>query len=440
METVSFARSQFPAIEKSDGTFAFMDNAGGSAVLESVGDRIRDYILGSNVQLGASYPTSQLSTTLVREATLAGTRFVNAGSPKEVVLGNSTTQLMENLARAMEAKVEEGAEIIISDTDHEANCGPWVRLAKRKNLALKIWKNEGPDQTLSLDALKQLLTPNTRLVAVTHCSNILGTVNDVKAIASLVHSVPGAELCVDGVAYAPHFAIDVQDLDIDYYCFSWYKVFGPHISQLYTASRTFPRLTSLAHFFIHEHDKPYWLQPGNVNYELSASIPAVLGYIGDLGRSASERLGIAGQKLVRGAEGVSREDIERGYQRIAEQELTLTTKLLSYLNSKPSIYTVLGAKTATSSGTRVPTIAFRVSHIKSEDFVTKVDGYGLGIRFGHFYAYRLIVDSLGLSEEDGIVRVSLVHYNTVEEVERLVAAFEEVLKTMVESEGTGPVA
>ncbi|KAJ3104597.1 hypothetical protein HK100_004029 [Physocladia obscura] len=436
----SFARSHFPAIRNNDGQFAFMDNAGGSAVLESVAQRVAEYLVASNAQLGASYPTSQLSTKLVEEAKIAGQRFVNASSPEEVVLGISTTQLLENLARAMEPYINDLDEIIITNTDHEANIGPFVRLAKRRNLTLKFWTcNENLE--LDLSTLKSLLTENTRFVAVTHCSNILGTVNNIPAIAQLVHTIPGAEICVDGVAYAPHRAIDVQALGVDYYCFSWYKVYGPHISQLFTAKRTFSRLSSLAHFFIDPESHPYSLQPGNVNYELSSSLPAILGYIGDLGRSKDVILGTAGQKTVRADNGATRQELAEyefynliafnennsGFSLIEQHEQRLADKLLSYLALNPTRYRILGH--SSTSHARVPTISFLVSGIKSEDFVRQIDQHGLGIRFGHFYAYRLVCEHLKLTD-DGIVRVSLVHYNTVEEVDKLIAAFENIISDL----------
>ncbi|KAJ3239219.1 hypothetical protein HDU81_006324 [Chytriomyces hyalinus] len=421
---VAFSRSQFPAIQRNDGSFAFMDNAGGSAVLQSVAERVSDYLLNTNVQLGASYPTSQVSTKLVREGAVAGARFINAASPDEVVLGSSTTQLFANLAHSMEEHMVEGDEIIISETDHEANCGSWARLCKRRNLVLKVWKCEGPDQALVLETLEAMLTPKTRLVTVTHCSNIIGTVNNVKEIAKLVHSIPGAEICVDGVAYASHKIIDVQDLDVDYYCFSWYKVYGPHIAQLYTAKRTFPRLGSINHYFLSPDMRPYIMQPGNLNYELSASLPAIVAYIGDLGRAPVDRLGVEGQKKVRGGAGATRDELERGFQALAAQEHKLVDKFLSYLASKPAAYTVIGEKVASEA--RAATISFTVANCKSQDFITKLDGYGIGARFGHFYAHRLVCGSLGLSD-DGVVRVSMVHYNTVEEVEKLIAAMDGIL-------------
>ncbi|KAI9360342.1 cysteine desulfurase family protein [Zopfochytrium polystomum] len=402
-------RARFPALGATgDAAMVYMDNAGGSAVLATVADRVARYLVSTNVQLGASYATSRESGRLVDAGVAAAQVFVNAAAAEEVVMGSSTTQLVENLARAMEAKIEPHHEIIITNTDHEANAGPWARLAERKNLKLHVW-NANPDTfELELKDLEALMNENTRLVAVTHCSNILGTVNDVEEIAKVVHRVPGAEICVDGVAYAPHRAIDVQKFDVDYYVFSWYKVFGPHISLLYIARRTTARLTSLAHYFIPSDaaHRPYIYQPGGVNYELTASLPAVAEYVAWLGVGSAP----SGLPL--------RQQIEAGYAAIEAAETAVAAPLLAFLRSRPDVFTVVG-RPGEPGPTRVPTVAFLVKGMKSEEVVLAVDEERIGIRFGHFVTHRLIVQSMGLTD-DGIVRVSLVHYNTPEEVERLI--------------------
>ncbi|KAJ3329964.1 hypothetical protein HDU76_006761 [Blyttiomyces sp. JEL0837] len=403
---IEWARKQFPAIAKSD--FVYMDNAGGSAVLESVAKSIHEYMVTSNVQLGASYRVSQESTRRVKLGNKAAQVFVNAEHLDEIVMGASTTQLVENLARAMEPGLKDTDEIIISNTDHEANLGPFVRMAKRRGLKLKVWEMNKETHELDLSDLKALLTENTRLVAVTHCSNVLGSVNDIGAIAELVHTIPGAEICVDAVAYAPHRQVDVQALGVDFYVFSWYKVYGPHISILYTRRNAANRLGSLAHFFIHSNERPYSLQPGGVNYELTSSIPEILAYIADLGSESPE---ISQKQRLLTPSEVTREQIVRGYEAIAKYETELARPLMEFLLSKPDIFNVVGRKWVGVD--RVPTISFSVKGMKSEDVVLRVDEFNI--------AHRLVCGSMGLTD-DGIVRVSLVHYNTADEVSRLIAA------------------
>ncbi|KAJ3144470.1 hypothetical protein HK101_002684 [Irineochytrium annulatum] len=421
---VAWARSQFPTIRRND--FVYMDNAGGSAVLETVALRVADYLMNTNVQLGASYKTSKASTHLVHLGNVASQRFINAASLSEVVLGPSTTQLVENLARSMESGLKGDEEIIISETDHEGNVGPWVKTAQRKGLTLKVWKVNRETLELDLEVLRGLLTERTRIVAVTHCSNILGTINPVRRIADLVHTIPGCQVIVDGVAFAPHRAIDVQALGVDYYVFSWYKVYGPHISLLYVNEKAWERLSSLAHFFIPKSERPYALQPGNCNYELSAALPGVLAYIGDLARAAGSRLGEKG-RTVQGDDGASRAEIAEAFRRVEAWETVLAGRLLGYLG-KWEGWRVVGR--AGVEG-RVPTVAFVMQGRASKSIVEEVDGEGVGIRFGHFYAHRLCVGALGLDEEDGVVRVSLVHYNTLEEVDKLISVLERIRKRAV---------
>ncbi|KAI8809959.1 pyridoxal phosphate-dependent transferase [Cladochytrium replicatum] len=433
---VAAIRSRFPGIiDGEKESFAYMDNAGGSQVLTTVADRVREYLLKTNVQLGATYKTSKVSTHLTHLGVIAGQKFVNAADISEIVLGGSTTQLVENLARAMEPRIPAGAEFIISESDHEANIGPIVRLAKRLGLTLKVWKVDRETLELDPEELERLMNENTRLVCVTHCSNILGTINDVKRFSEIVHRYPGAEICVDGVALAPHRYVDVQELGVDYYVFSWYKVYGPHISQLYVRQKCYERLSSIAHFFIPEDEHPYSLQPGGANYELAASLPVILEYFRDLSQGLTS-------SAVTGTP--TNADVKKAYNDvIAPHEERLAQTVVSYLLSKPEWYEIVGRK-EWSSDRRVPTVSFyivkgagavhtgerKAKTVKSEDLVLKVDSTErYGIRWGHFYAYRLVNQALNLGD-DGIIRVSLVHYNTVEEVEGLVKVLDSILSNL----------
>ena len=184
-------------------------------------DRITNYLSSTNVQLGATYSIGKASTKLFNDGVTAVARYINA-SPEEVVLGPSTTQLFRNLSVALFEYIQPGDEIIASKLDHEANIASWVQLAKDRNATLKWYEpKDKKNPQLEPEVLRGLLSDKTKLVAVTHTSNILGTINDIKAIAQEVHRIPGALLCVDAVAYAPHRGIDVKDLEVDFYSFSW---------------------------------------------------------------------------------------------------------------------------------------------------------------------------------------------------------------------------
>ncbi|TAQ89572.1 hypothetical protein B7494_g2124 [Chlorociboria aeruginascens] len=387
---INSVREKFPALKQPQ---VYFDNAGGSQTLGIVIDSIRDYLSNNNVQLGASYATGQKSTAKFSEGYAAASRYINT-SEEDIVFGSSTTQLFRNLSYAFQ--FPQGSEIVISGIDHEANIAPWLAMAARDKLTIKWWlpkTKENP--TLLASDLKELLSEKTVLVTCTHASNILGTIHDIKAIAEVVHAVPDALLCVDGVAFAPHRQIDVQALGVDFYAFSWYKVYGPHISMLYAKPSAQLAITSLGHYFNPSITLEDRLGLAGETYELVASIPAVLQYFGYSGLADSWI------------------DIER-------HEYVLQKKLLDYLNGKEEV-TVLGENDPDSKK-RVATISCVVKGKGSKNVVETVDSLTkgeVGIRWGAFYSNRLVHNFLGLGDE-GVVRVSMVHYNTVEEVERLI--------------------
>ena len=173
-------RRQFPAL--ADG-FGYLDNAGGSLVLERVADRVRDYLLTTSVQTGASYPQSRRAVERLGEARRSVARLVNAKRPEEIVLGPCTTVMFQFLARAMAGRLRPGDEVVVTDFDHESNIGPWRALEER-GVVIRTWELDENTFEVSLDELDRLMTERTRLVAVTHCSNILGTVNPVAEMTS----------------------------------------------------------------------------------------------------------------------------------------------------------------------------------------------------------------------------------------------------------------
>ncbi|CAJ2501597.1 Uu.00g044500.m01.CDS01 [Anthostomella pinea] len=395
---IEVARSKFPALQHDQ---VFFDSAGGSQTLGGVIDSIRDYLSNTNVQLGATYKTGKLSTDRYKKGQEAGAKYINA-EVDEIVFGSSTTQLFRNLSFALQ--FSEGDEIIVSGLDHEANISPWVDLAARQKLVLKWWSPApSPNPQLLASNLKPLLSARTRLVTCTHTSNILGTVTDVASIAAAVHTVPGALLCVDAVAYAPHRPVDVVALGVDFYAFSWYKVYGPHISMLYGRRGALARVRSLGHFFNPHTSLENKLGLAGASYELVQAVPAVvLDYLGAPG----------------------------AWDAIADRERELQTVLLDYLNGRPDV-TVYG-ETSADTALRVPTVSFRVEGWGPRDLVEAVEkDTDFGFRWGAFYSNRLVTDVLGLDSSEGVVRVSMVHYNTVEEIKSFVEALDKVLSKKV---------
>lgn len=401
-------RQYFPALA---GEWTFFDNAGGSQTLKKVVDRISEFLLSSDVQLGASYGVSQLAGERLALATRGMATFINANSDKEVVMGPSTTMMLKVLSMCLGQTFTPGDEVIVTNCDHEANIGAWVALEKQ-GMKVKVWKVRPDTLELHLADLEPLMSHSTKLVALTHASNVLGTINPIKEIAAFVHD-RNAMICVDGVAYAPHRLVDVQDLDVDFYTLSFYKVYGPHHALLYGKEEHLLRLPSLNHYFIDQTDVPYKFQLGNVNFELSYGMLGLCDYLSELAQ------------LHYGNETAPdlRNQMVQAFDLISIHEEHISDRLLNYLNSKPNVR-VIGQSKADRQF-RVPTISFVVDGINSSTIPIKVDQHNIGIRYGDFYAKRLI-EYLGLASQGGIVRVSMVHYNTLEEVNSLIEAFEQI--------------
>jgi len=401
-------RQYFPALA---GEWTFFDNAGGSQTLKKVVDRISQFLLSSDVQLGASYAVSQLAGERLALATRGMATFINANSSKEVVMGPSTTMMLKVLSICLGQTFTSGDEIIVTNCDHESNIGAWFALEKQ-GMKVKVWEIRPDTLELDLADLEPLMTKRTKLVALTHASNVLGTINPIKEIAAFVHD-RNAMICVDGVAYAPHRLVDVQDLDVDFYALSCYKVYGPHHALLYGKEEHLLRLPGLNHYFIEQTDIPYKFQLGNVNFELSYGMLGLCDYLSELAQ------------LHYGNETAPdlRNQMVQAFDLISIHEEKISDRLLNYLNSKSNVRVIGQSKADRQS--RVPTISFVVDGINSSTIPAKIDQHYIGIRYGDFYAKRLI-EYLGLASQGGIVRVSMVHYNTLEEVNSLIEAFEQI--------------
>ncbi|MEO7106118.1 MAG: cysteine desulfurase-like protein [Rhodoferax sp.] len=399
-------RAEFPALADN---FTYLDNAGGSLVLRRVADRIHEYLTTSSVQLGASYRPSAEAAIKVLHARKAISELINAAHDEEVVMGSATTALMLQITLAILPSIRAGDEIIVTNIDHEANIGAWTRL-ERAGAVVRVWEVNTDTLELELSALQELLSPRTRWVAMTHASNILGTVNPVRAVADLVHGA-GARLCVDGVAYAPHRLVDVQASGADLYVFSFYKVFGPHYAVLWGRRELLLQLSSLNHYFITADTIPYKLQPGNVNYELSYGCVGIRDYLMEVG----EWLGCTGN---------NRQKMQTAFDAFEAHENALAQRLLTFLATRSGVR-VIGLPNV-EGHRRVPTVSFVALGVQSESIVQSIDAVNIGIRFGDFYAKRLI-ERLGLDALGGVVRVSIAHYNTMNEIERLISHLQEVL-------------
>ncbi len=399
-------RGAFPSL--ASGT-VFLENAGGTQVPLVVADRVHEYLLHTNVQLDAGYHLSQVCTRVVAQAHSFVSTLMN-GSKGHVIFGPSTTALIKMLSDCYSQILAPGSEIVIAESGHEANIGPWTSLADR-GVEIRWWRVDPRTCSLTLAALEEQLNERTALVAFPHVSNLLGEIADVTAITECVHRA-GACVVVDGVAYAPHRAMDVDAWDVDWYAYSAYKVYGPHMAALYGRKDAVEELTGPNHFFVSKDDLPRKFEPGGSSYEGCAGLLALGDYLRFLVGSNLDKEGVC-----------DRGTIEAAFERMVACERPVKEKLIGYLSDKPGVR-IIGPEAVDDR--RVSTISFVHERSSSRDIVTEIDRSDMAIRYGNMYAYRLC-QALGLDPDDGVVRVSAVHYNTTHEIEHLIDLLERVL-------------
>jgi cysteine desulfurase family protein (TIGR01976 family) len=398
-----FVRAQFPGLSPPSDPHpqppVLADNAGGSVPADDVITEMSAFMREHMVQLGASYSRSVRAGAAVQRGREAIARLFGT-TADQAVIGPSTTVNVQTLARALAPTLVPGDEVIVTELDHEANIGPWRRL-ESLGVVVKNWSIDPATANLDPEQLEALLSDRTRVVAFTHASNVVGRIHDVHALAGRIRAC-GALSVVDGVAYAPHRPVDFDALGVDVYLASLYKVYGPHQGLMLMRRPVLERAKGQYHYFHSENLIPGKLEPGNVSYEAVASLAGVESYF----RRVADHHGCS---------------IEGVFELIAAHEAALARRLLDYLDQRPDVR-IIGPRSSDPQ-TRVPTIGFIVNGVRSSAVVESVDTHGVGIRFGDFYARRAI-EALGLAEIDGIVRVSLVHYNTLAEVDRIIDALE----------------
>ncbi|MDA0997550.1 MAG: aminotransferase class V-fold PLP-dependent enzyme, partial [Proteobacteria bacterium] len=275
---VNYCRAQFPA---KCWDWAFFENAGGSFVPKSVIERMTAYMSECQVQPGAPFPASELAAERMADGHRKMAEIIGA-EPDEVVIGPSTSANIDVLARSLRPTWRDGDEVIVTNLNHEANSGPWRRLAV-SGIRIVEWPVNPDTAQLDLNLLDRLLTDRTRLVALPHVSNITGDINDIEAVTATAHAA-GAMVCVDGVALAPHRAIDVKALGVDFYAFSFYKVYGPHIGCLYGKKERLLEARGQHHYFIGEDAIPYKMNPAGPQHEMIASLVGIADYIDALAK------------------------------------------------------------------------------------------------------------------------------------------------------------
>lgn len=405
-------RRLYPALQDGD---VLLENAGGSQLPEPVIDAITNHLRHDYCQLGAGYPASDRATATVDRAHRFMERFAGGEGIGRVILGSSCTSLMHVLAHAVSDTIRPGDEVVVCEQGHEANIGCWLELEKA-GAVIRWWQVDPETGSLSIEALESVLSEKTRLVAFPHVSNLLGEIVDVEAVTRIVHRA-GARVVVDGVAYAPHRAIDVRRWGVDFYVWSTYKVYGPHMGALFGRSEALAELRGPNHFFIPEEDVAYRFELGGASHEGCAGLcglAPVLAHLADVENPEGVD-----------ADSCSRETIVAAFDAMTMLEAPVQTRLLERLRRHEGVRIV--GPISPEIAARVSTISFTHFQRNPEDVVNVAKEAGIGIRHGHMYAYRLC-NALGIVPDPGVVRVSAVHYNTVAEVDRLMDAIDPMLE------------
>ena len=400
---VEAIRSSFPALHQTPG-FVFFDNAAGAQVPQLVLDAVNRHLLTCNVQRGGRYAKSLAVDAAIAHARESVAIFLNARDPSEIAFGMNATSFIRLVSLAIGQTLAERNEIIVTDMDHEANIATWLALEREG--AEFLWWKVRPDGNLHTDDLEPLLSSKTRLVAYTVASNALGSIVDVAAAARIAHHA-GAEVFLDCVHYGPHAAIDVQAFDCDYLVCSGYKIFSPHMGFLWGRRDVLDRLPTFREDFIPD-EPPGKIEAGTFIYENVAGMDAAIAYLEDLGtRLGNDTKGAAPRSR--------RAKLLRAMDAIRAYEESLSLELLRVLRESGA--TIYGIGEEQRVHERVPTMCFNLRKTSPAAVTEASARAGIGIRDGHMYTPRLM-KRLGLAQDSGAVRASLVHYNTMEEIHR----------------------
>ncbi len=405
-------RAQFPALAQTfNGHPAiFFDNPGGTQVPERVIEAATRYYREANANIGGAFFTSKRTDAVLADARESMAALLNAPSVENVIFGANMTTLTFHLARSFGETLRPGDEIVLTELDHDANITPWAEL--QRDGAVIRYADILPDGTLDMVHLSGLLNERTRLVAVSHASNAIGTIPDVAEIVRMAHAV-GARVYVDAVQFAPHGAIDVQALDCDFLACSAYKFFGPHLGILYGKTEA---LTALKPHKLRpaKNTLPYCWETGTQNHEGMAATAAAIAYLADIG----ERFGTSSRETY-AAQGFSglRLTLKTAMQSIRAYEQTLSDALLAALQSIEGL-TIHGINDRNRLEERVPTVAFTWDRMLPRQTTEYLAEVGICCWSGNYYAVRLM-ERLNLQATGGAVRIGLAHFNTQEEIERL---------------------
>ena len=408
-------REHFPALSR---PVTYFDNPGGTQIAQQSLDRIQKYLVESNANHGGVFSTSRASDALIEQAREAAADFINAARPKEIVLGPNMTSLTFRLSRAMGNLFKPGDTLVLTRLDHDANVAPWLRLAEDCQFRVKMVDFNPETGMLDMDDLKNALQDGAALVAAGYASNALGTINPVCDVIDMAHDA-GALVYIDAVQFAPHGPIDVQRLGCDFLVCSAYKFFGPHVGIMYGR---YDLLDQLRAYRVRPApaDPPDKFETGTNNFEGIAGLLGALEYLEWVGTEFGGEFydlyadEYEGRRLI----------FKQSMSAIRSYEYELSRALLTTLQSIPGAH-LYGPVDARHLEQRVPTYSFTLEKHSPEEVASLLDEHHINVWDGNFYALS-VTERLNLENSGGLIRVGAVHYNTLDEVNRLGDALREI--------------
>ncbi len=404
---IDYVRSQFPAFKDPlSKDWSFFENAGGSYVPKNVIEKLTEFMTSTKVQPYAEYPMSRIAGENMDKATQLFAKMINAKS-NEILIGGSTSINLYVLSNALKNIINPADEVIVTNQDHEANISPWRRLEENGAKIIE-WKFNLNDHELKIEDLKKLINTKTKILAVTHCSNIVGSVNNLKQICDIAHQHK-VIVIGDGVSYAPHGFPNVKDLGVDFYTFSLYKTYGPHLALLYGKEEILKNLPNQNHEFL-QGQYPYTINPGGPNHEELVSLIGIYEYFDNLYNHHFNNKNVS-----------ILEKVFKINNLISEHEQEIANPILNYLESREDLNLI--GKNKIVDKNRAPTISFYSNKKSSKEISNILHSYKIATRNDNFYAWRCL-EYLGIDTNDGVVRLSMTHYNNFEDTEKVIAALE----------------
>ena len=421
---LSYYRRFFPSLDlEVEGNKAiYFDNPGGTQVAQQVIDAMVTYMRESTANTHGAFLTSNRTDQVIAEARSSMADFLHAASPNEIVFGPNMTTLTFAFSRAIGKTLQPGDEIVVTILDHDANVAPWLALQER-GVTIRTVDVHPENVTLDLDDMRSKITNRTKVVAVGYASNAVGTINDITTVIRWAHEA-GALAWIDAVQYAPHGPIDVQKLDADFLVCSSYKFFGPHLGILYGKAEHLEKFPAYKVRPASNTIPDRW-ETGTQNHEGLAGLVGVIDYLAMIGRENKDRYNeLFDTNSEAGSYQGRQLDLKVAMQALMDYERVLSAQLLAGLSEIKGLQ-VYGVTDTKQLALRVPTFACNVEGYSPRELARYLASQGIFAWDGNYYALG-IMERLELESKGGALRLGMAHYNTIEEIDRVLECFEQL--------------